>query len=154
MRLISIIFILSFLLAGSLNAQDYKSFKDFYKSNKDREGITSLKLPLSCVKSFIETDDDETDEILKKTKSVSIITADFKDEKLIKDLKNNLPGDLYKLLMVVKEGKETVSVKAKQTDKKVEEILLIVEEADSFTVLCVEGDYDIKDAVEFGNSVK
>lgn len=151
-KIISISLIFMIFLGNILAQNDKKDFSQFYKAYKDKEGVTSIHIN-SIMKSMLKSGDKNADELMKKTKSMKIITADDPAEGMIKDLENYFPESLYPLLMLVKEGNETVSVKAKQNEKTVEEILFIIKEPNSLTVLCMKGNYNLEDALEMGNSV-
>jgi len=142
---ISIIFL---IFIGSIDAQ--KDFNEFYKAYKDKEGITSININ-GLMNSMLK--DGDNDELIKKTQSLKIITADDPNDGMIKDLEKYFPETVYPLLMVVKEGNETVKIIAKQNEKIVEEILFIINEPNSLTVLCMKGNYNLEDALEMGNSV-
>ncbi len=147
---ISIIFM---IFLGSINAQnDEKGFNQFYKAYKDKEGVTSIHIN-SLMKSLLKDGDKNSDELIKKTKSLKILTTDGPNEEMTKDLENYFPKNMYPLLMMVKEGNETVSILAKQNEKTVEEILFIIKEPDSLTVLCMKGNYNLEDALDMGNSM-
>ena len=107
---------------GSINAQ--KDFNEFYKAYKDKKGVTTINMN-GLMKSILTDGDKDADELIKKTESLKIITTDGPHEEMMKDLENYFPKNMYPLLMEVKEGNETVSVIAKQTEKIIEEILFI-----------------------------
>ena len=140
------------IFLGSIDAQNEKGFNQFYKAYKNKEGVTSIHIN-SLMKSMLKDGDKNADELIKKTKSLKIITADGPNEEMIKDLENYFPKNIYPLLMMVKEGNETISIIAKQNEKTIEEILFIIKEPNSLTVLCMKGNYNLEDALEMGNSV-
>lgn len=147
---ISILFVFFF---GSIVAQDNKKdFKQFYKSYKDKEGVTSISIP-SVLKSFLKDEFNEADDIVKKTKSLKILTTENPDKKMISDLDVYFPEDRYPLLMLVKDGEESVSVVAKANADTFEEILFIIKEPSSLTVMCMKGKYDLDDAMDIGNNI-
>jgi len=150
MKKVISISILFMICIGSINAQ--KDFNEFYKAYKDKKGVTTINMN-GLMKSILTDGDKDADELIKKTESLKIITTDGPHEEMIKDLENYFPKNMYPLLMEVKEGNETVSVIAKQTEKIIEEILFIIKEPTSLTVLCMNGKYSLEDALEMGNSV-
>ncbi len=70
---ISLIFL---IFLGSIDAQNNeKGFNQFYKAYKDKEGVTSIHIN-SIMKSMLKDGDKNADELIKKTKSMKILTAD------------------------------------------------------------------------------
>ncbi len=129
------------------------SYRNFYKKYKKTEGIVSFKIPMGLARIFVDNDDKEAKEFLKKADDVSFFIAEEKNNILFSELKNYLPIDVYKDIMVIRDGASTITFKVKDTDNTIEEIIMTVQETDSFVVMCVTGDFDLEDAKAFTKSV-
>ncbi len=70
------------------------------------------------------------------------------------DLKSVLKKPLYKDLMVVKEGKETITFKVLEDKKKIVELVMTVEGGDEPVLIYMGGDIDLNNVSKMSKSFK
>ncbi len=151
--IIIVIFVFGFF--GCSSSQPATTdFSDFYNEHEDDAGIVSFSIPVGIAKAFVEEDDLEAKKALGKIKKIRFFICDKDNGFYGKQLQNYLP-DVYHDLMIIKEGKETVTFKMKEPEKgKVSEILLIVSEPNSFVAISFTGKFSTDDAEKFAGSIK
>ena len=149
--LIIIFFIFSvFQIQAKENKNDYNQF---YQSNNKKDGVFSFYLPVVLLRGFLDTNDEETDQFLKRTYSVSIFISDNTPESMKKDLHKHLPSSLYNDIMVIKDGSSTVAFKTRMKNDTLEEILMLATDKKSLVVLNLVGEFTKDDAKKIAKSI-
>jgi hypothetical protein len=152
--LIITIFLFGIVSCGS-SQQATKDFSSFYNTHEDDEGIVTFSIPMAFARAFIDDDDKEAKKAFDKMKNVKFFICDKDDGFYQKEIKNYMPEGAYHDLMVVKDGKETVSFKMKEpVDGKIKEIVLLVSEPKSFVAISFTGNFTVDDAKEVASSIK
>lgn len=140
------------LLIFSSNALFAKSegYLKFYKTYKGHEDVVSLDIPTFFVRYFFYGEDTkELRGLLRKTADFKVFVAEESAYKLLPILNNALEKTSYEDAMIVKEDGETVTFKTKGNDTLITEIILIVDEVDSFAVVSIRGKFTQEDVREY-----
>ncbi len=130
-------------------------FSDFYNDYEDDAGIVSFSFPIGLAKAFLNDDDKDAKKAFDKIHKMRFFICEKDNGFYSKKIQNYLPEGTYHDLMVVKDGKETVTFKMKApVNNKIKEILLIVSEPDSFVAISFMGNFTIDEAKEMASSIK
>jgi hypothetical protein len=130
-------------------------FSDFYNDHEDDAGIVSFSFPIGLAKAFLDDDDKDAKKAFDKIHKMRFFICEKDHGFYSKKIQNYLPEGTYHDLMVVKDGKETVTFKMKApVNNKIKEILLIVSEPDSFVAISFMGNFTIDEAKEMASSIK
>lgn len=151
-RLISI-FIITALFASCAVSGNVDDYSVFYKSYRNSENVVSFELPTSLMSLFLKHEDKELKEFLRNIDDFSFFIADDTSKNLLKELKNYLPEKLYKDIMIINDGGDKISFKVREVNETITEILMLIEENDSFIVMNIEGKFTQEDIKQFINSV-
>lgn len=143
---------LLFGLGMSVAAQ--QDFDTFYKAHKNDSGVEGFSVPGLFIKYMLRNSDEpEMEALVKKMNGVSFLIADTEASELKQALSENLPEAQYKDMMEVKDGTTTILFKAKEGKKGIEEIVLTIDEPESFFVMGIEGKFTTEDAKQLIQSV-
>jgi hypothetical protein len=129
------------------------SYSQFFDKNKNIKGVESFTISTSLFRFFLDSDEQELKDMLKKLDEVSFLIADAASPTLAIELEKTLPEKEYKELMVIKDGSSTVRFKAKEKSDKVDEIVMIVTEPNSLVVMCIKCNITFKEARTLASSV-
>ncbi len=151
--LILSILLTSFFACG--NSQDNNNdFTEFYRANKNKEGVVAFELPMFLAKMVIDKDEEELKQFMKKTDDIRFFIAESSNTALYRKLKNHLSPDIYHDLMIIKDGGSTVTFKIRENKNEIREILMTVVEDSSFVAISFTGKFTIEDAKNMAKSVK
>ncbi len=106
----------------SVTAQDY-AFKQFYKSHKKQAEI-SLNVPSFLARMFIDNDDVDEEELLKKASNFKILVFN-NDEGVRSDFKKFVKKGDFKTLVRVKDGNDRAEVYFVERGKYIREIVIM-----------------------------
>ena len=152
--LIIIIFVFGIVGCGS-SQQVNTDFSDFYHEHEGDAGIISFSIPIALAKAFIDNDDQDAEKAFDKMKKMKFFICEQNHGYYQKKILDYLPEENYHDLMVIKDGKETVSFKMKEpVNGKIKEIILIVSEPDSFVAISFIGNFTMDDAKKMASSMK
>lgn len=156
--LIILIFVIPNLVFGQKS-----QLNEFFDKYSGMEGYTSVHITnyMFELVAKIEADED-MEEFKNVTKGLDFIkilkiSDDGKSgdsEGFMNDLKSVLIKPLYKDLMVVKDGKETVTFKVLEVKKKIVELVMTVEGADEPVLIYMGGDIDLNNVSKMSKSFK
>ncbi|MBN2668549.1 MAG: DUF4252 domain-containing protein [Bacteroidales bacterium] len=146
--------IISLLLTGCLGAKYTKGYHDFYKKYKGSQEVVSFKLPKTLIWFFLlDEESKEARKALKNVDHINFFIADDSTKTLLKILYNYLPESEYKDAMIIKDGNDIITFKARENDKGITEMLMLIESEDSFVVMNIEGKFTYDDMKTFTQSV-
>ncbi len=155
MRTIIITLCVFGIVGCSSSQQVNNDFTDFYHNHGDDSGIVSFSFPVGLAKAFLDDDDKEAKKAFSKLNKMRFFICENDNGYYKKKVQKYLPEGKYHDLIVIKDGKESVSFKMKEpTNGKVKEIVMIVSEPDSFVAISFIGNFTVDDAKEMANSIK
>jgi len=154
MRILLISLLLTSFVACGNSQENNNDFTEFYKANKNTEGVVAFELPMFLAKMVIDKDEEELKEFMKKTDDIRFFISDKSNTTLYRKLENHLSPNVYNDLMIIKEGGSTVTFKIRENKNKIREILLTVVEDSSFVAISFTGEFTIEDAKKMAKSVK
>jgi hypothetical protein len=139
-------------LSGCAGDQEKTGYKAFYSYFKDYDNIITFKVPAGFAQ-FIVSKDDEARDFLKNMDHISFLIVE-NDAKTIKgELETFLPKSTYKEIMVVKDGGSTVRFLAYEKGEAINEIIMVVDEADELVVMGIHGRFTKEDAKLIAKSI-
>ena len=144
--------ILLLLLPFLANAQQ-SQLNSFFEKYSGKDGYTSVYISSYMFELFKKisnkSEEKEFNDIITRLKSIKILTVDSVTNinskiKFQKELLSILPKNIYKELMIVKDGSETVSFLFRNEGDKISEFVMTVEGSGSPVLIFLEGDIDLK----------
>ncbi|MEN0003262.1 MAG: DUF4252 domain-containing protein [Bacteroidota bacterium] len=153
-----LVFAISTLLLASCNST--KTLDNFYEKHKKEEGVTNFKLPgwlvwIGTGMAYHSIRDREVRMALKMAKKVKTMQfftteGDYEVSRAeIDALVGNLKEESFDELLYVKEEGTQVNVMVRDTDTKLKNILLLVEEEGEFTFISMKSRLKYKDLSEY-----
>lgn len=161
MKKILIIFI-CFLPVSSF-AQE-SELNTFFEKYSGKEGYTSVQITEYMFNLFRKIDagneeeDNEFKDVVSKLTSIKILTVDSAmdarmDQKFSKELRAALPKKIYKNLMIVKDGNETITFLIKEKGAKISEFVMTVDGPNSSVLIFLEGDISLNQISKLSKSM-
>ena len=135
-------------------SQSYSSFSDFYNAHKGEEGITTMSIGGSMVSLFLEEEDKEAKALMQKTDNISFFVLEKNNKKIVEEFNRIIHHEIYKTLMVIREGASQVQFKIREKEDSIDEIFMIADEGDSYAIMCWSGKFSMADAKQFTKSVQ
>ena len=138
-------------------SKSVSAFQDKYSDHDDVTYVTIKGSLFNLIGSIAEYDDDEDpDEDLQAfgriadgINSMEVLRVPFYDTDLnreeIASFRNSLTKEDYEEFLMVKEGKELVNVMAQGAADEIRNMLILVEEKEDFTLICINGKLSMKD---------
>ena len=138
-------------------SKSVSAFQDKYSDHDDVTYVTINGSLFNLIGSIAEYDDDEDpDEDLQAfgriadgINSMEVLRVPFYDTDLnreeIASFRNSLTKEDYEEFLMVKEGKELVNVMAQGAADEIRNMLILVEEKEDFTLICINGKLSMKD---------
>jgi len=127
---------------------------NFFESHSGKEGFTSIYITKYMFDLFAKVSNDkeqeEFAEISSKLNTIKILTneSDSEQNKPINftvELLNSLPKEVYKELMVIKDGGEKIQFLINEKNNKIKEFLMIVTGEDENVLIILDGDINLKE---------
>ena len=125
------------------------SFQDKYSSHDDATYVTVKGSLFNLIASIAEYDDDADEDtkamarIASGIKSMEVLQVPFYDTDLNREevatFRNALTKEDYEEFIMVKEGKELINVLAQGAADEIRNMLVLVEEKEDFTLICING---------------
>lgn len=134
-------------------SQSSASFSDFYNSHKGEKGITTMSFGGSMISVFLKEEDKEAKALMEKTDNISFFVLEKHNEQIIEEFNQIIQNEIYKTLMVIREGASQVHFKIRENKDFIEEIFMIADEGDSYAIMCWSGKFSMEDAKQFTKSV-
>ncbi|MFA6400639.1 MAG: DUF4252 domain-containing protein [Salinivirgaceae bacterium] len=149
-----ILALIGLLLAiASCAKEPIEGYKKFYREYRDSPNVTSFKVPAGLASFIIDDEDKEAKEFLKNMDDISFLILKETNNQMIFDLNKNLPEQLYKEIMVIKDGGSEVTFLARDNGKTIEEILMTVVDNDEIVIMCMTGSFTKEDAKRIVKSI-
>ncbi|NOZ34784.1 MAG: DUF4252 domain-containing protein [Chlorobi bacterium] len=142
-------------------AQETQAVK-FFNKYSGQKGYTSVYITKYMFDLFAkisnDTEDKEFHEITSKLNAIKILTLDSalnakNSIKFNKELLQNLPKSIYKQLMIVKDGKQTVNFLINKKNDKISEFLMIVYGEGDPVLIMLEGDINLKNIAKLSKTM-
>jgi CRISPR/Cas system-associated protein endoribonuclease Cas2 len=158
----TIAFIILIALPVFANAQE-SQLNSFFEKYSGKDGYTSVYITKYMFELFTKIDaekkDKDLDEVLTKLKSIKILTIDSVTNlktnlKFGKELLTVLPKNIYKELMIVKDGRQTITFMIREDGSKISEFVMTVDGLASPVLIYLEGDINLKHISKLSKSMK
>lgn len=153
-----IIIIALSLLPFCVAAQE-SQLDEFFNRYSGQEGFTSVHITKYMFEIFknVEMEDKAFQETVNNLNSIKILTADstyINNEQLDfgKALKEKLPSAIYKEMMVIRDGGETISFMVNEEKGLITEFVMTVD-GDSPVLIFMEGSIDLKQLSKLSKSM-
>lgn len=150
-----IIFSISFnIIQGQITAVD-KLFDRY----SEKDGFTTVYITQYMFSMFkdVQTDDKEFDQLVKSLKSIRILAVDHENPpkgiNFFTEIMKDLPVKEYKELMVIKEKGQDVKFLVKDSNGKINELLLIAGGKDN-ALISIQGNIDLKNIAQLSKAMK
>lgn len=148
-----LLFLLSCLSGCSSNVEKSRSFKTIFDHYRDKDGVEAIGFPPGLLSLVLDQDDPEQGELkglMKELSSFSMLflEEDAEDVGLKEELSTvvtdftarNEFQDLFRL----QSGGEDMFIRIQEKDGMVREAILMMDGDDSFAVIDLRGNIDIK----------
>ena len=125
----------------------------FFDKYSGKEGVTSVLITEYMFDLFksIETteENEEFHETVSNLRSIKILSVDSALDansvpRFHQDLRNTLSKKIYKEMMVVRDGDETVAFLLKEENNKITEFIMAIDDPSGPTLIILEGDIQLK----------
>lgn len=152
-NLISILLVI-LLFSSCASSKSHNDYSTFYKKYKHNKEVVNFGVPTGLLALFLNNDEDkELKQFLKNVDHCRFFIAEDPTQALVTTLNEYLPNTLYNDVMVIRNGKDKITFKARESDHVITEIIMIVEEGHSFVVMNIEGEFTLKEVKEFVKTV-
>ena len=146
-----IIIIMALIMPLIAIAQESK-LDSFFNKYSGQEGYSSVYITqymFDLLKKVNNAEEEkEYDDITSHLTGIKILTVSegnsARKDAFLKKLNELLPEDQYKKLMVVKEGKETITFLIKENGEKISEFVMKIEEGNEPGIILLEGDMTLR----------
>jgi hypothetical protein len=158
----TITFILLLVLPVFSNAQETQ-LNSFFEKYSGKEGFTSVYITKYMFELFTKIDDKnkdkDLDNVISKLNSIKILTIDSATNiktnlKFGKELLSILPKNIYKELMIVKDGGQTITFMIRENGPKISEFVMTIDGSASPVLIFLEGDIDLNHISKLSKSMK
>ena len=129
-------------------------YNTFYHAFKNEKNIVTFKIPPGLLTLFVEKEEKELKDLMKKVDDISLFIADPVSPFISKELEKNLPAGLYQDIMIINDGPSTIKFKARESKDGFKEIILSVSDPGSLVIICISGTFDHNDANYLARSMK
>ena len=153
-----IFFITALLMSAIINAQT-NPIDDIFEKYSEREGFTSVYISGRMLGMLVgmETKEGNPDNILRRIKSIRILTADdsvvIPKVNLYAELSRKLDLSVYEELMVIKEGPEVTKFMILEKDNLISELLVISGGDDGNALISIRGDLNLKELSQLSKTI-
>ena len=151
MKAIIALFLTASLFTGSVEKKD--GFRKFYRQYKHETGVINFAVPSFIFKIAANGQDEEVKMIAKSTNKVRLMIKEDDGDDLYLQLDKYLTADIYKPLLHVKDGSSYVKIVAKVKDNELNEIIIAVNDEDSFVAIQLKGDYTVDMIAEMAEMI-
>lgn len=158
MKRLILLMLLSFVMFG-VNAQNSAVDKLFEKYS-GKEGYTSILISKYMFSLFsdVNPDNKEFNDLVGKLNSIKILSSDSTNKNeginFYKEIMSELSIKDYKELMVVKEKNQETKFLVKEANGNIVELLLVVGGKTNNTLICIQGDINLKNIAKLSKSMK
>ncbi len=147
------LFLLSCLTGCSSNLEKSRSFKSIFDHYRDKDGVGAIGFPPGLLSLVLDQDDPEQGELKELMKELSSFNMLFVEEgseavelkeelsTVVRDFTSrNEFQDLFRL----QSGGEDIFIRIQEKDGIVREAILMIESDESFAVIDLRGNIDMK----------
>jgi hypothetical protein len=121
-------------------------FIKFYKQYHDEHGIISFKMSAGLANFFIDSEDKEAKEFMKKADKIVFLIADHSRQAMRDSMKICMPAEKYPTIMEVKDGQATITFTARKEKDSISEIIMTVIDHEQLVIMAIKGDFTTEDA--------
>ena len=146
--------LLIIFISVNLYAQDEKNFKSFYKTYKKEKSIIGITAPIGIARFFIDKDEKELRNIIKKGKKVRILIFDTVANNFKNEINAYLPTDKYQKFMSVKDKSSTIKLLVKDNSDYITELIFLIQDGNSLVAMGIYGKFSYDDLKEFSSSIQ
>jgi len=151
-KIISIIALILIVFTSNATTNN-EGYSNFYNAYKGSEDIVSFRLPTTLLSFFLyEEEDKEIRQFLNKSKNLKFFISD-ESKKLLPILNKYISTNEYQDALVIKNSEDNITFKVHDNGTAISEVIMIIEEENSFVVMSFEGNFTHKDLQKFMNSV-
>lgn len=126
----------------------------FYKTHKKHNTVINIDIPVIILGLFLDSDDDkEIRNLLRKTDDFKVFLAEGSKTHFLPIVKEYLPNEIYKDFLIVKESGDNVTIKIKETENVISEIILLIEEDQDLIAISIKGKFTANDLMEYMNVI-
>ncbi len=154
MKQFSIFLVLLSLALASCSSP--KTAKQFYNAHKRKDGVTNASIPGWMVwlvggLAYNSMQDEEAKMGLKLARKVGrlrFMQAENKNTispEEVRTFLGNLRKNKYEDLIMIKEGAQTVSIMVRDTEKKLKNIMILIDDEDEFVFMSMKSRIKYKD---------
>lgn len=153
MKNLTIIVVALFVTLTGCAKNPETGYKKFYRQYCDAPNTITFKIPGKLAGMFIDVDDEEAKDFIKKMNSISFFVANKTTKQMIIDLNKNMPENLYKEIMVINEGNTEIVFLAHDNGDTIQELVMTVYEPDELVIICMNGEFTYNDARKIAKSI-
>ena len=125
-------------------------YDKFYKEHKKHHTVVNIDIPVIILGLFLDSDNDkEIRKLLRKTDDFKVFVAEGSKTHFLPIIKEYLPNDIYKDFLIVKESGENVTIKTKEAEGVISEIILLVEEDEDLVAISIKGKFTADDLMKY-----
>ena len=128
-------------------------YKTFYNQYSDSASTITFKVPGLFASMIIDKEDKELKDLVKKIDNISFFVASETSKHMIVDLNKNVPEELYKHVMEIRDGETEIIFFARDNGEMIEEILMTVHEPNELVIMCIYGDFTREDAKKIAKAI-
>lgn len=149
------IILLVFIFASSCLFAKSDGYDLFYKTHKKHNTVINLDIPVIILGLFLDSNDDkEMRKLLRKTDDFKIFVAEGSKTHFLPIINEYLPSEIYKDFLIVKESEsDDVTIKIKETENIISEIILLVEEGQDLIAISIKGKFTADDLMKYMNVI-
>ncbi len=129
-----------------------KDFISFYRKYKHDSGTLNFAIPAFAINIAARGQEDEIRNLVRSTRSVRLMVKEESSKELYTAVEQYLSPNIYKNLMHIRDGNCYVKICAKLTDDKIKELIIVVNDSESFLAIQLKGNYtfgQIRDLTHF-----
>ena len=162
---VSLLVLFSVIFLPQLSMAQGNGTKVLLDKYSGKDGFTSIEIKKDLFELFAEIDEaaeeaDEVREAMSKLTSINVLMFEPEDkdnkslEAFRKELKGNIDLTGYIELMVIKEKDEEVKFLINKKNGKINELLLLIDQADEAGFVSILGDIDMKTISKLSKSMQ
>lgn len=144
--------LLFIFISSTLVAQNNKNYKSFYTTYKKEKSIIGISAPIRLANLFIDHEEKELREIVRKGKKVRILVFDEINTEINDAVKAYLPSNTYQKFLTIKDGDSRIKLLVREHDEAISEIIILIKDESSFVTLGIYGDFTYDDLSSLSNN--
>ena len=140
-------------LSMTVGAQKVIDFSDFVNDYRGQKGVVTFSFGGQLISKFLDDNNQKTKTLMNKTDYLTFFVLEERNADIIDDFKTRVMDNSYRDLMIVQEGGAKVNFKIKTAGELIDEILMIADDSQSFTIMCWKGKFTMDEARKLTESV-